>query len=310
MSLRSTADQPTRQAKETSLSPLPLFEFPREIRLQILEQLLTCEEHLTFIPVQGNASTSLRLGRFHRREEVELEPVALVSSFSAVCRASQQLRSEAQYVFFSRNTWILHVTVPTDAISWVLGHWGEVALQTMAFVRIEAEGSARLVRKALGKFVDALRTKKRLQKLCVRWVFSSRHFPLIGRNPHFWPLTKDFRFERRADGTRGSKREMVAEGEEMGTNPYSGYVGGARQVWVKKEKALTPLQRLKGIHGIIEGCVTDEWALWLEQSMAAPEQPIGKFVRFKDVKEAEKEMTEAIQKETDWYNNWLIQVTP
>jgi hypothetical protein len=233
--------------------------------------------------------------------------LAVASDISALWGVSQQLRSEAQDIFFSRNRWVLHIASCNDGVSWISDHWGEEALRMMSDIRIVAQSvncaHLQLVRTRLEKFVDTLISGNKLRRLAVQWIWGPEESRL---HTHVQRLARDHDFERQADGTRGLKRIIVNTAGKSSNNPYAGYVGGGCEEWVENEKVLTPLHKLKGIQARIEGCVTDEWARWLEKSMAATQGPIGEFVRTKNVKQAEMEMMEAIRLKNRWEWDWLL----
>jgi hypothetical protein len=261
----------------------------------VLEEILICDAPFT-LPPCGRPGNSM-------------DSFVIVSNFNALWGVSQQLRSEAQDIFFSRNKWLLHISSRNDGVSWILDHFrsGEEALRMMSDIRIVAQSAncahLQLVQTRLEKFVDILISGNKLQRLAVQWISG----PEVSRlQTHVQLLVRDHDFERQADGTRGVKRIIVNTAGKSSNNPYAGYVGGGCEKWVENEKVLTPLHKLKGIQARIEGCVTDEWARWLEKSMAATQGPIGEFVRTKDVKQAEMEMMEAIRLKNRWELDWLL----
>ncbi len=310
-------DEPlSREGGAHSADSLPVVSFlglPLEIRTLVLEQILVCAAPLSLSPGWCSGWPCFRPLRKRlgiRHYEKCYGSQAVVLHYTRLWGVSRQLRSEARAIFFSRNRWVFHITSRLDSVLWGLDDWGKEALRMMSDIRIVARSvdsaDVQLVRTRLEGFVDVLIPGNKLRRLAVQWIWGPEILAHTGKQRNPVPrVDRDHDTERQADGTRGVKRIIVNPAGRSSNNPYAGYVGGGKEAWVENEKVLTPLHKLKGIQARIEGCVTDEWALWLEESMAATQGSFGEFVRTKDVKQAEMEMMEAIRLKNRWDMDWL-----
>ena len=112
--------------------------------------------------------------------------------------------------------------------------------------------------------------------------------------------------KRHADGTRGDQSYAIASYDHPLPNPYFPVRGGGRQSWIEPEElALEPLKDLRGLKkAIIMGCVTEDWALWLEQRMmmSNDDANMDQFVRKVIGAVAEKYLDDKLAKGREWYH--------
>lgn len=151
----------------------------------------------------------------------------------------------------------------------------------MRCVRIEIIGTglqARLLEteyKTLETFVQAAKEGGCLRELAVQWIQRS---PPLQCAPavswHFHPVERDRGLERNGEGGRGlilSTEEAADYDEDYLGTMYMG-VESELEEWKADEVVLRPLRRLRGLaRGMIEGTVTEKWALWLERAVTAQE---------------------------------------
>jgi hypothetical protein len=219
----------------------------------------------------NDISPVLHLCRGHKT--VDNEPIArsLHDDFVNLCLVSKQVRDETVKIFFGCNKWVLHVAKKMNSIDWMIKKWGEESLRRIKILRIEIEsvgiGDDWFIHKGLERFVDVVREGAQLHILSIHWKHAWRHLSTACYKSYI-PHASWLGPSRRARKIVGAREPWLDEGSGTDDNVRSAseewYAG-----WPAKEMVLTPLQELRGLNGSVEGYVTEEWALWLEDCMRA-----------------------------------------
>lgn len=263
-----------------SRAPYPTIPLPIELRTKILQHSL-----LYYWPLflrepaeSGGRKTTPYLGN-----------ASLAKRFSALCLVSKQMREEARKVFFEQNKWCLnfHVRVtnaPTplelreirrgirmgrapaeipapvvetrvnDAAT-IAEYWGEETLLRMRNMEIVLHGGSFAHQTALSyvlvEVIEKLKGRNNLQKLTVKL-------------DTYYGLSS-----KKCGNGSSAYRESVREGQRKGdgTRNIEEY-GKYWQSWAASERILDSVLELRPLQQVkVTGCVTDEWAGWLETEM-------------------------------------------
>lgn len=198
--------------------------------------------------------------------------------FQILSQVSKSMREEARNVFFGKNQWYLELQiarekiwerspnqhpmkwkttrgeiVSTSTISFIQETWGERALGFMQNVQLCIYGRDSEIEETV---------------LSVEWRNSYILDKLVGMcgTARLKAVAKIRTTSRREDGTR---REPIKY-----------------ESWPKDERILESLKELRGLHqAVVFGCVTDQWALWLEKCMKSDEAILPDFEKREGVQD-------------------------
>ena len=319
-----------------------LLGLPQELQINVLSHLLVRPYRLGFTHrLIGPAKHPHKVGLPGRIHYLPSDPMRvcrlsdhfpdncskeddseeLVSSFNSVTLVCKTLYIMAREIFFASNRWALHIGLTIDSLTWVYNHWGPFILKLMTDIKIVAqsthEDTSLHIQTLLSRFVVTINNEEQLsdgeekessclKRLAMQWISSQRHLSTARKYPHLSPVLRSPIHERNADATRGKSIILhYLDGTKIPNN-FADYRGGGLASWAKQEWVLTPLAALRGIEGTVEGCVTEEWATWLEECMAAPKgTDVGDFERKSDPREAARGLNNAITEQKNWYKSWL-----
>jgi hypothetical protein len=202
------------------------------------------------------------------REDAENTFFAQNQWYLTLKLARESIPDDSPGPYTSRKRFLRGEVVGTDTAAFIKETWGEQALSRMQNVRLYIQGGDSVIHETVKRNLkDLVRIFQRgnLRQFSVEWL---NHYSLENlRGPCGTPRIKERSrirvCSRKEDGTRGDSVKSRS--------------------WPKEEQILEPLKELRHLQqAVVFGCVTDQWALSLEQYMMSGEAIVPEFERRED----------------------------
>jgi hypothetical protein len=267
----------------------PTLDLPFELREHILLNLL-----ISPIPANVSALPTIwllpqRTGQLYQKRLQMGNNKKLSQQFDTLCLVSRQMRNDAIKILFAHNLIVFHISllreprspvavtdkysparfICVNSLPYIKRIWGEEALLSIRNLGIwigcgYKPGQDRL-KGYLKDAVTNLKKSRCLQRLHVFWLngYGVDSIASFKNNRTLLLEERNLQVEKHLNGLRRKTDRM--------SNNLSIFATDA-------ERILSPLKELRGLRMVIvQGSVSDEWALYLEGCMESEEETLPKF---------------------------------